>query len=223
MALGLNIVVGFAGLLDLGYVAFFAIGAFCVGWFASGHFAYVNNEEGIHFLVGGNAANLPGIHLNFLVVIVIAMILTAIAGVHHRPADAAAARRLHRDRDARVRRDHRPPRRQPGLGEDLGGTPVTAGRQGISPVDRIDLPFLDPFTVLDKANWYWFALFLVRGRAVRELPAARLAPGPRVDRAARGRGRRGGDGRPGGQDEAAGLRDGRLVRRHLGRVPGARC
>ena len=27
MALGLNIVVGFAGLLDLGYVAFFAIGA----------------------------------------------------------------------------------------------------------------------------------------------------------------------------------------------------
>jgi ABC-type branched-subunit amino acid transport system permease subunit len=28
MALGLNIVVGFAGLLDLGYVAFFAIGAF---------------------------------------------------------------------------------------------------------------------------------------------------------------------------------------------------
>ena len=28
MALGLNIVVGFAGLLDLGYVAFFAIGAY---------------------------------------------------------------------------------------------------------------------------------------------------------------------------------------------------
>ena len=39
MALGLNIVVGFAGLLDLGYVAFFAIGAYTVGWFASGHFA----------------------------------------------------------------------------------------------------------------------------------------------------------------------------------------
>ncbi|MEA2227954.1 MAG: branched-chain amino acid transport system permease protein, partial [Solirubrobacteraceae bacterium] len=32
MALGLNIVVGFAGLLDLGYVAFFAIGAFVIGW-----------------------------------------------------------------------------------------------------------------------------------------------------------------------------------------------
>ena len=36
MALGLNIVVGFAGLLDLGYVAFFAIGAFVAGWFMSG-------------------------------------------------------------------------------------------------------------------------------------------------------------------------------------------
>jgi len=28
MGLGLNIVVGFAGLLDLGYVAFFALGAY---------------------------------------------------------------------------------------------------------------------------------------------------------------------------------------------------
>ena len=35
LALGLNIVVGFAGLLDLGYVAFFAIGAYTVGFLAS--------------------------------------------------------------------------------------------------------------------------------------------------------------------------------------------
>ena len=38
MALGLNIVVGFAGLLDLGYVAFFAIGAYTMGWFGSSFF-----------------------------------------------------------------------------------------------------------------------------------------------------------------------------------------
>ena len=38
LALGLNIVVGYAGLLDLGYVAFFAIGAYAVGWLASGFF-----------------------------------------------------------------------------------------------------------------------------------------------------------------------------------------
>src|SRR5579884_2384918 len=35
LALGLNIVVGFAGLLDLGYAAFFAIGAYAYGAFAS--------------------------------------------------------------------------------------------------------------------------------------------------------------------------------------------
>src|ERR1051326_6380865 len=35
LALGLNIVVGFAGLLDLGYAAFFAIGAYAYGIFAS--------------------------------------------------------------------------------------------------------------------------------------------------------------------------------------------
>ena len=38
MALGLNIVVGFAGLLDLGYVAFYAFGALAAGWYASDHF-----------------------------------------------------------------------------------------------------------------------------------------------------------------------------------------
>jgi branched-chain amino acid transport system permease protein len=36
LALGLNVVVGFAGLLDLGYAAFFAIGAYTYGIFASG-------------------------------------------------------------------------------------------------------------------------------------------------------------------------------------------
>jgi branched-chain amino acid transport system permease protein len=35
LALGLNIVVGFAGLLDLGYIAFFAVGAYAWGIFAS--------------------------------------------------------------------------------------------------------------------------------------------------------------------------------------------
>src|SRR5262245_55506785 len=35
LALGLNIVVGYAGLLDLGYAAFFAIGAYTMGLFNS--------------------------------------------------------------------------------------------------------------------------------------------------------------------------------------------
>ena len=37
LSLGLNIVVGYAGLLDLGYVAFFAIGAYMYGLMASPH------------------------------------------------------------------------------------------------------------------------------------------------------------------------------------------
>ena len=37
LALGLNIVVGYAGLLDLGYVAFFAVGAYLFGLLASPH------------------------------------------------------------------------------------------------------------------------------------------------------------------------------------------
>ena len=36
LALGLNVVVGFAGLLDLGYAAFFAIGAYTYAYGASG-------------------------------------------------------------------------------------------------------------------------------------------------------------------------------------------
>lgn len=51
MALGLNIVVGFAGLLDLGFVAFFALGAYTYGIFAS---AQANNLfSGQHFPLSG--------------------------------------------------------------------------------------------------------------------------------------------------------------------------
>ena len=39
LALGLNIVVGFAGLLDLGYIAFYAVGAYMTGLLASPQFA----------------------------------------------------------------------------------------------------------------------------------------------------------------------------------------
>ncbi|TCJ12856.1 ABC transporter ATP-binding protein [Parasulfuritortus cantonensis] len=38
LALGLNIVVGYAGLLDLGYIAFYALGAYLFAWLSSPHF-----------------------------------------------------------------------------------------------------------------------------------------------------------------------------------------
>src|SRR5438552_13957114 len=48
LAIGLNVVVGFAGLLDLGYAAFFAIGAYTVGLFASGQLSGSPLHHEIH-------------------------------------------------------------------------------------------------------------------------------------------------------------------------------
>src|SRR4051794_22056467 len=80
MALGLNIVVGFAGLLGLGYVAFYAIGAFVAGWFMSGQFGDVGGKKGIHFVVSDFTKNLPGIHINFIIVLIVAAAFTALWG-----------------------------------------------------------------------------------------------------------------------------------------------
>src|SRR6185503_1685019 len=84
MALGLNIVVGFAGLLDLGYVAFYAIGAFVIGWLGSQQFPDVAGGNGIHILTRAKSAfgsDVPGIHINFFIVIFIAAAFTGIWGV----------------------------------------------------------------------------------------------------------------------------------------------
>jgi len=40
-------VVGFAGLLDLGYVAFYAIGAYTMGWLGSSWFNGANIHVGV--------------------------------------------------------------------------------------------------------------------------------------------------------------------------------
>jgi branched-chain amino acid transport system permease protein len=72
MALGLNIVVGFAGLLDLGFVAFFAIGAYTYGIFSTtqannfipGHlFPLSGSTFWLFLVIGGFMAALFGILL----------------------------------------------------------------------------------------------------------------------------------------------------------------
>ena len=82
---GLNIVVGLAGLLDLGYVAFYAVGAYS--------YALLSTTFGLSFWICLPLAGLSGRDV----------------GRHSRLPGAAAARRLSRHRDARLRRDH-PPR-----------------------------------------------------------------------------------------------------------------
>ena len=76
MALGLNIVVGYAGLLDLGYVAFWAIGGYCAGWFMSEFFYFLN----INFF-GSVPAEAPGIHINFWMVLLMGGFICAFFGV----------------------------------------------------------------------------------------------------------------------------------------------
>src|ERR687888_249401 len=77
MAIGLNIVVGYAGLLDLGYVAFYAMGAYTVAWFASVQFATHN----LHFWAVGVGSGVPGFHISIWFLLLLAGILTAITGV----------------------------------------------------------------------------------------------------------------------------------------------
>lgn len=60
LALGLNIVVGFAGLLDLGYIAFYAVGAYVYALLASPHF---------------------GLHLPFWVILPIGAAVACVFGV----------------------------------------------------------------------------------------------------------------------------------------------
>jgi branched-chain amino acid transport system permease protein len=78
MAVGLNMVVGYAGLLDLGYVAFYATGAYTAGWFASLQFAH----QSIHFgAIGLNPPDLAGILSSIWLLLPLAGIFTALAGI----------------------------------------------------------------------------------------------------------------------------------------------
>jgi branched-chain amino acid transport system permease protein len=156
MALGLNIVVGFAGLLDLGYVAFFAIGAHVAAYFGSAFWA----GAGFALFVGEPTASRPGIHLNFLIIVVLAVVATTAAGV----LIGVPTLRLRGDYVGMVTL---------AFGEIIGqvvsngrqielfGGSLTGGPQGISAIDKIDLPFLARFGALDLRPWYWFALALV--------------------------------------------------------------
>jgi branched-chain amino acid transport system permease protein len=79
MALGLNIVVGYAGLLDLGYVAFYAIGAYTAGWLASPH----GHRWGADWVLGGVGVipGVGGIHITIWLVLIAGAILAAGCGV----------------------------------------------------------------------------------------------------------------------------------------------
>jgi branched-chain amino acid transport system permease protein len=164
MAVGLNIVVGYAGLLDLGYVAFYAIGAYTAGWLASGQFQQVR----FHFGSVGISREQSGIHISVWLVLLCAALLTALGGI----LIGLPTLRLRGDYLAIVTL---------GFGEiipqfvrnadSLKGFDLTHGTFGISPIDSpgfgvglnkaIGLP-VDYQSSFDRERFFfWTALFLL--------------------------------------------------------------
>ncbi len=164
LALGLNIVVGFAGLLDLGYAAFFAIGAYTTGLLSS-----------------------PQLNIawNFWLVLPIAAVVSALAGV----ILGAPTLRLRGDYLAIVTlgfgeivpvvfRNLIAVRIDEPISKIVGtllGHPewticlvgcdrpinLTGGEAGINPIGRPALPFIGTFDASDYRPWYYLILVLV--------------------------------------------------------------
>ena len=220
MALGLNIVVGFAGLLDLGYVAFFAIGAYTRGLVRLGLLRRGRPRQGHpHPRRRPRRASCPGIHVNFLHRAGHRGDLHGDRGHDHRPADAAPARRLHRDRDAGLRRDHRPHRHQRRQHRDQAASRSRPAARASRRSTRSTCRSSAGSGCWSSRPWYYFALVLVAivlfvnfrlrdsrlGRAwiaLREDEVAAVAMGV-----------------PSVKTKLHGLRHRRGVRRHRRRVP----
>ena len=145
-ALGLNIVVGYAGLLDLGFVAFWAIGGYCAGWFMSDFFYQVNWRFGTM-----TDKKIPGIHISFWLVLFIGALICALFGV----IIGAPTLRLKSDYLALVTLGFGEIIPQVFYnGENIAGFNLTNGSKGISPVDNIGIfgKKLGPFDL----DWKYF-------------------------------------------------------------------
>ena len=154
MAVGLNVVVGYAGLLDLGYVAFYAAGAYTAGWFASGHFDQVT----FHFLSTA-PEDAVGIHVSMWLVLIVAGVFTTIVGI----LIGLPTLRLRGDYLAIVTL---------GFGEivpqfvrngdSIGGFDLTNGTFGISPIDSLGFGEFVFRTESNRAElFYWTAVGLL--------------------------------------------------------------
>jgi branched-chain amino acid transport system permease protein len=154
MALGLNVVVGYAGLLDLGYVAFYAAGAYVAGWLASLQF------EQVTFHFGSSVPNdQPGIHISMWIVLAAAGLFTLLVGI----VIGLPTLRLRGDYLAIVTL---------GFGEivpqfvrnadSIGGFDLTNGTFGIAPIDSLAIGSL-VFRQEDNRDdlYFWSALALV--------------------------------------------------------------
>ncbi|HEY7207619.1 MAG TPA: branched-chain amino acid ABC transporter permease [Gaiellaceae bacterium] len=166
MALGLNVVVGYAGLLDLGYVAFYAMGAYMAGWFASSQFG----THTFHFGAIGVQSNAVGFHVSVWLILVAAGFVTAFVGI----LIGLPTLRLRGDYLAIVTLGFGEIMPQIARnGDNLFGTGfnLTGGTQGITPIDgpgfggwlhtHLGLPASYLFANNSDNLFYWTALVLV--------------------------------------------------------------
>jgi branched-chain amino acid transport system permease protein len=148
MACGLNIVVGYAGLLDLGYVAFYATGAYTAAWFASAQFAgqkcpkagvsIADCTEALvpkrSFTLGGVGVPLGtgGFHVSVWLLLLLAGVITALFGI----MIGLPTLRLRGDYLAIVTLGFGEILPQIARnGDSLGGFNLTNGPNGITPLD----------------------------------------------------------------------------------------
>jgi branched-chain amino acid transport system permease protein len=159
MAIGLNIVVGYAGLLDLGYVAFYAMGAYTCAWFASVQFSGQDVKIG----ASGVGSTTPGIHISIWVILAIAGFLTAVVGI----LIGLPTLRLRGDYLAIVTLGFGEILPQvANNGDNLGGFNLTNGPNGITPIDA---PGIGGINFQEGLNsfftgprlYFWFVLLLV--------------------------------------------------------------
>lgn len=164
LALGLNIPVGYAGLLDLGYAAFFAIGAYTTGMLSSPHLGIEWNFWIVIWIAAAVAAiaglilgspTLPlrGDYLAIVtlgfgeIVPIVFRNLTEIRIVE--PISSLLATLLNR----------------PELAICLVGCSqpfnLTNGETGINPIGRPWLPFIGSFSSTNYLPWYYLVLLLV--------------------------------------------------------------
>ncbi len=151
LSLGLNVVVGFAGLLDLGYVAFFAIGAYTMG-----------------ILSNSGPLQLPW-ELSMWAILPIAVVITLLAGV----LLGAPTLRLRGDYLAIVTLGFGEIVRI--VAQNL--EPVTRGSKGIIGIPRPEVPFTgEPFAVGNPTPFYLtaFAFLLIMILVIRRLNHSRV-------------------------------------------------
>ncbi len=185
LGLGLNIVVGYAGLLDLGYVAFFAVGAYSIAIFTSPQSFLVRPEGG-----GFAEAGLTNFWVALIPTVIIAVLIGVLIG--------APVLRLRGDYLAIVTLGFGEIIRTLVLSDWLA--PYLGGAQGIT---QVPAPPPEALDLRDPQMTYYLILAFVHRRRVHRVAAGGCPGGPRLGGDARGRIGRRGDGGVGDPLQAA--------------------